>query len=60
LAGYAIAALADGSITGKVGDTFKAGKLGHYVVIAGPDKRPQVVLGPPYTFTKANVDKFNF
>ena len=60
LAGYAIAAFADGSITGKVGQTFKAGKLGHYVIIQGPDKRPQVVLGPPYTFTKANVDKFNF
>jgi len=60
LAGYAISAFADGSITGKVGQTFKAGKLGHYVIIKGPDGRPQVVLGPPYTFTKANVDKFNF
>jgi rhamnose transport system substrate-binding protein len=60
LAGYAVAALADGTITGKVGETFKAGKLGHYVIIQGPDKRPQVVLGPPYTFTIKNVDKFNF
>ncbi len=60
LAGYAIAAFADGCITGKVGQTFKAGKLGHYVIIAGPDGRPQVVLGPPYTFTIKNVDKFNF
>ncbi len=60
LAGYAISALAEGTITGKVGQTFKAGKLGHYVIIRGPDKRPQVVLGPPYTFTIKNVDKFNF
>jgi rhamnose transport system substrate-binding protein len=60
LAGYAVSALADGSITGKVGETFKAGKLGHYVIIKGPDGKPQVVLGPPYTFTKANVDKFKF
>ena len=60
LAGYAIAAMADGKITGKVGDTFEAGKLGHYVVIRGPDGRPQVVLGPPYTFTIKNVDKFTF
>jgi len=58
LAGYAISAMADGKITGKVGDTFTAGKLGHFVVIRCADKRPQVVLGPPYTFTIKNVDKF--
>ena len=60
LAGYAVTALADGTITGKVGETFKAGKLGTYKIINGPDKRPQVILGPPYTFTIKNVDKFNF
>jgi rhamnose transport system substrate-binding protein len=60
LAGYAVSALADGTITGKVGETFKAGKLGTYKIINGPDKRPQVILGPPYTFTIKNVDKFNF
>jgi rhamnose transport system substrate-binding protein len=60
LAGYAISAMADGKITGKVGETFTAGKLGHFVIIRGPDKRPQVVLGPPYTFTIKNVDKFKF
>jgi rhamnose transport system substrate-binding protein len=60
LAGYAVSALANGTITGKVGETFKAGKLGHYVIIKGPDGKPQVVLGPPYTFTIKNVDKFKF
>jgi rhamnose transport system substrate-binding protein len=60
LAGYAVSALANGTITGKVGQTFKAGKLGHYVIIRGPDGKPQVVLGPPYTFTIKNVDKFKF
>jgi rhamnose transport system substrate-binding protein len=60
LAGYAVSALANGTITGKVGETFKAGKLGKYTIINGPDKRPQVILGPPYTFTIKNVDKFNF
>ena len=60
LAGYAVSALANGNITGKVGETFKAGKLGTYTIINGPDKRPQVILGPPYTFTIKNVDKFNF
>jgi rhamnose transport system substrate-binding protein len=60
LAGYAVSALADGTITGKVGETFKAGKLGSYKIIKGPDGRPQVILGPPYTFTIKNVDKFKF
>jgi rhamnose transport system substrate-binding protein len=60
LAGYAVSALANHKITGKVGETFKAGKLGTYHIINGPDKRPQVILGPPYTFTIKNVDKFNF
>jgi rhamnose transport system substrate-binding protein len=60
LAGYAITAFADGKITGKVGETFTAGKLGKYKIINGPDKRPQVILGPPFTFTIKNVDKFKF
>jgi rhamnose transport system substrate-binding protein len=60
LAGYAVSALAEGTITGKVGETFKAGKLGTYKIIKGPDGRPQVILGPPFTFTIKNVDKFNF
>jgi rhamnose transport system substrate-binding protein len=60
LAGYAVTALADGKITGKVGETFKAGKLGTYKIVLGPDKRPQVILGPPYTFTIKNVDRFKF
>jgi rhamnose transport system substrate-binding protein len=60
LAGYAISALADGKIKGKVGDRFTAGKLGKYKVVKGPDGRPQVILGPPFTFTIKNVDKFHF
>jgi rhamnose transport system substrate-binding protein len=60
LAGYAVAAIASGDIKGKVGETFKAGKLGTYKIILGPDKRPQVILGPPFVFDKSNVAKFNF
>src|SRR3954470_18510639 len=60
LAGYAAAAIASGDIKGKVGETFKAGKLGTYKIIVGPDKRPQVILGPPFVFDKSNVAKFNF
>jgi rhamnose transport system substrate-binding protein len=60
LAGYAVSALAEGKITGKVGETFKAGKLGTYKIINGPDKKPQVILGPPFVFDIKNVDKFKF
>jgi rhamnose transport system substrate-binding protein len=60
LAGYAVSRLAEGKITGKVGETFTAGKLGKYKIVKGPDGRPQVILGPPYTFTIKNVDKFKF
>ena len=60
LAGYAVAAIASGDIKGNVGEKFKAGKLGSYTIIKGPDGRPQVILGPPFTFDKTNVAKFNF
>jgi rhamnose transport system substrate-binding protein len=60
LAGYAASALANKQITGKVGETFTAGKLGKYTIIKGSDGRPQVILGPPFTFDKSNVTKFNF
>jgi rhamnose transport system substrate-binding protein len=60
LAGYAVAHLASGDIKGKIGEKFNAGKLGNYKIVKGPDKRPQVILGPPFVFDKKNVDKFNF
>lgn len=56
LAGYAGAALASGQITGKQGETFKAGKLGDYTI--GADG--EIVVGPPTVFTAQNIDQFNF
>ncbi|SNS59800.1 rhamnose transport system substrate-binding protein [Asanoa hainanensis] len=56
LAAYAGAALASGIITGKEGDTFKAGKLGEYKVGAGGE----IVLGDPFTFEASNIDQFDF
>jgi rhamnose transport system substrate-binding protein len=56
LAAYAAKALADGTITGKQGDTFTAGKLGKYTV--GADDT--VLLGKPFVFTKSNIGQFNF
>jgi rhamnose transport system substrate-binding protein len=56
LAGYAAVNLASHAITGKAGQSFKAGKLGTYRVGA----KSSVLLGPPYVFNKANIDKFHF
>jgi rhamnose transport system substrate-binding protein len=59
LAGYAASHLASGDIKGKVGESFTAGKLGKYKIIKGAGG-PEVILGPPFLFTKQNVAKFNF
>ena len=56
LAAYAAGALASGQITGKEGESFKAGTLG--VKKIGP--KGEVVLGPPQVFDKSNIDKFDF
>lgn len=56
LAAYAAAALASGQITGKEGESFKAGELGDYKV----DKGGEVLLGPPQVFDKQNIAQFDF
>ena len=53
---YGAEALAQCKITGKEGDTFKAGRLGDYTVGA----KGEVVLGPAKIVTPANVDEFKF
>jgi rhamnose transport system substrate-binding protein len=56
LAGYAAVEFASGKINGTAGQTFSAGKLGSFT--GGADKT--VLLGPPYVFTSANINNFNF
>ncbi len=56
LAAFAAKALIDGTITGKKGDSFEAGKLGKFTV----GDKGTVLLGDPYVFNKDNIDKFNF
>jgi rhamnose transport system substrate-binding protein len=56
LAAYAAAALASGQITGKEGESFKAGELGDYKI----GKGGEVLLGPPQVFDKNNIDEFDF
>ncbi len=56
LAYYAAAALVQGKITGKQGETFSAGTLGTKTIGANG----AVLLGSPTTFTKDNIAQFNF
>jgi rhamnose transport system substrate-binding protein len=49
-------ALVSGRITGKEGEKFKAGRLGDYTI----GKNGEIVLGPLTTFTKDNIDKYDF
>jgi rhamnose transport system substrate-binding protein len=56
LAAQAAVALVSGRITGKEGEKFKAGRLGDYTI----GKNGEIVLGPLTTFTKDNIDKFDF
>ncbi|WP_353509333.1 rhamnose ABC transporter substrate-binding protein [Intrasporangium sp.] len=56
LAAQTAAALVNGQITGKEGDSFKAGRLGDYKVGANGE----VLLGDPTAFNSDNIDKFNF
>jgi rhamnose transport system substrate-binding protein len=56
LAAHAAVNHASGVITGKAGQSFKAGKLGSYKVGA----KSTVLLGPPFVFNKQNIDKFKF
>lgn len=56
LAGQAAAALASGVITGKEGESFKAGRLGERKIGANGE----IVLGPPTGFNAENIDDFDF
>jgi rhamnose transport system substrate-binding protein len=56
LAAYTAVNYASGTITGKLGQSFKAGKLGKYKIGA----KKTVLLGPPFVFNKTNIDKFHF
>jgi len=57
---YAVHALATGEIEGKVGDTFKAGRLGDYTVEDDPDLGLNVLLGLPFIYNADNIDNFDW
>ena len=60
LATYVANLVLDGKLTGKIGQTFTAGRLGKRTVVRSDGNAPVVVLGDPLVFTPQNIDKFNF
>lgn len=58
LSGYALDELVKGTITGKVGDAFEAGHLGHYEVTQYHDGGTQILLGEPLKFDAKNIDEY--
>lgn len=60
LATYVASLVLDGKLTGKLGETFKAGRLGSRTVVRSDGNSPVVVLGNPLVFTPQNIDKFHF
>jgi rhamnose transport system substrate-binding protein len=60
LSTYVAHNVVSGDLTGKLGQTFKAGKLGTFKVQVSDGNKPVVVLGPPLVFTPQNIDKYHF
>ncbi|WP_328347099.1 rhamnose ABC transporter substrate-binding protein [Streptomyces violaceus] len=56
LAARTAVALSSGQITGKEGETFKAGSMGEYTI----GKDGVISLGKPTVFDAENIDRFNF
>lgn len=57
LTGYAADALVKGTITGKVGDKFKAGRLGDKEIVKDGDGS-QIMLGDPFKFDSKNIGEW--
>lgn len=57
LSGHVAIALAEGKITGKVGEKFTAGRLGEKEVVKDGEGT-QIMLGDPFKFDKNNIDEW--
>ena len=60
LAAYVAHNVLAGKLSGKLGQTFKAWRLGNRTVVTSDGNKPVVVLGDPLVFTPQNIDKYNF
>lgn len=58
LAGYTALAIDGGDISGAAGDTFDAGRLGSFEVVAAGDGGTEILLGAPFRFEPSNIDEW--
>ena len=56
LTAFAAGAVSSGAMTGAVGDTFDAGRLGSFEVVQAADGGTEVLLGSPFKFDADNID----
>ncbi len=55
LTAYAAVAAVEGRLTGAVGETFSAGRLGNFEVVQAGDGGTEVLLGAPFRFDPSNI-----
>lgn len=51
-------ALVGGQITGAEGESFTAGTLGDYTIVAAADGGTELILGPPFEFNPENIEEW--
>jgi len=59
MATYVSYLITSGQIKGKIGEKFKAGKLGNFTVVDEGNGGTMVILGPPFKFNAANIDEWS-
>jgi rhamnose transport system substrate-binding protein len=58
LTAYAAVAAANGELTGAVGETFSASRLGEFTVVEASDGGTEVLLGAPFKFDPSNIGEW--
>lgn len=58
LGAYTSIALINEEITGAEGETFTAGDMGEYTIVAAADGGTEVILGAPFRFDSSNIEEW--
>lgn len=58
LSAYAAVAAVNGTITGAVGQSFSAGRLGNFTITQAGDGGTEVLLGAPFRFEPSNIGEW--
>ena len=58
LGAYTSIALINEEITGAEGETFTAGEMGEYTIVAAADGGTEIILGAPFKFDASNIEEW--